>query len=108
MAALFASTGSFLQTIKPEFGKLPGTGGQIREEQRKFIRYNHIAANLIVFHSTVSMTRVLQQLVDEGYPVTKEILARFSPCKIGHINRFGQIEMRFDRPPDPLIEDLRL
>lgn len=79
-----------------------------REEQRKFIRYNHIAANLIVFHNTVSMTRVLQQLVDEGYPVTKEILARFSPCKIGHINRFGQIEMRFDRPPDPLIEDLNL
>lgn len=79
-----------------------------REEQRRFIRYNHIAANLIVFHNSVTMTKILQQLIDEGHPVTKEILARLSPCKIGHINRFGQIEMRFDRKPDPVVEDLRL
>jgi TnpA family transposase len=78
-----------------------------REEQRKFIRYNHIVANLIVFHNAVTMTKVLQQLIDE-YPVTKEILARLSPCKIRHINRFGQIEMQFDRKPDPVVEDLRL
>jgi hypothetical protein len=49
------------------------------------------------------MTKVLQGIIDEGYPVTKEVLSWFSPCKIGHINRFWQIEMRF-----PLIEDLRL
>jgi Tn3 transposase DDE domain len=41
-----------------------------REEQRKIIRYNHLVANLIVFHNVVSMTHVLQALIDEGYPVT--------------------------------------
>jgi TnpA family transposase len=41
-----------------------------REEQRKIIRYNHVVANLVVFHHVVSMTRGLQALVDEGYTVT--------------------------------------
>lgn len=77
-----------------------------REEQRKFIRYNHLVGNLIVFHNTVSMTRALQQLIDEGHPVTKEIIARFSPYKTQHINRFGSYEMHFDRPPPPVDEDL--
>jgi TnpA family transposase len=56
-----------------------------REEQRKIIRYNHLVANLVVFHNVVAMTRVLQRLIDEGYPVTPEILARLSPYKTEHI-----------------------
>jgi TnpA family transposase len=79
-----------------------------REEQRKTIRYNHLVANLVVFHNVVSMTQVLQELVDEGYPVTPEILAHLSPYKTGHINRFGHYELRFDHIPPPMIEDLRL
>jgi TnpA family transposase len=38
-----------------------------REEQRKIIRYNHLVANLVVFHNVVSMTQGLQTLIDEGY-----------------------------------------
>jgi TnpA family transposase len=79
-----------------------------REEQRKIIRYNHLVANLIVFHNVVSMTHVLQALIDEGYPVTPEIIARLSPYKTEHINRFGQYELRFDHLPPPMTEDLRL
>jgi Tn3 transposase DDE domain-containing protein len=60
-----------------------------RAEQRKIIRYNHLVANLVVFHNVVSMTRVLQEVIDEGYPVTPEILARLSPYKTEHVNRFG-------------------
>jgi TnpA family transposase len=79
-----------------------------REEQRKIIRYNHLVANLVVFHNVVSMTRVLQELIDEGYPVTPEIIARLSPYKTEHINRFGHYELRFDQMPQPITEDLRL
>ena len=79
-----------------------------REEQRKIIRYNHLVANLVVFHNVVSMTRVLQALIDEGYPVTPEIIARLAPYKIGHINRFGHDDLRFDQPPPPITEELRL
>jgi TnpA family transposase len=79
-----------------------------REEQRKIIRYNHLVANLVVFHNVVSMTRVLQELIDEGYPVTPEIIARLSPYKTEHINRFGHYELRFDQMPQPITEALRL
>jgi TnpA family transposase len=79
-----------------------------REEQRKIIRYNHLVANLVVFHNVVSMTRVLQDLIDAGYPVTPEIIARLSPYKTEHINRFGHYDLRFDRVPPPITEELRL
>jgi TnpA family transposase len=79
-----------------------------REEQRKIIRYNHLVANLVVFHNVVSMTRVLQELIDEGYAVTPEIMARLSPYKTEHINRFGHYELRFDRVPESIAEVIRL
>ena len=65
-------------------------------------------ANLVVFHNVVSMTRVLQDLVDEGYLVTPEIIARLSPYKTEHINRFGHYELRFDHVSPPVTEELRL
>lgn|GEM_PF-1668570 len=79
-----------------------------REEQRKIIRYNHLVANLVVFYNVVSMTRVLQGLIDEGYSVTPEVIARLSPYKTEHINRFGHYELRFNQMPQPMTEDLRL
>jgi len=79
-----------------------------REEQRKIIRYNHLVANLVVFHNVVSMTRVLQELIDERYAVTPEIIARLSPYKTEHINRFGNYELRFDHVPPPVTEELGL
>jgi Tn3 transposase DDE domain len=79
-----------------------------REEQRKIIRYNHLVANLAVFHNVVAMTRVWQRLIDEGYPVTPEIIARLSPYKTEHLNRFGHYELRFDQVPPPITEELRL
>jgi TnpA family transposase len=79
-----------------------------RAEQRKIIRYNHLVANLVVFHNVVSMTRVLQEVIDEGYVVTPEIIARLSPYKTEHVNRFGNYELRFDQIPPPVTEELRL
>ena len=79
-----------------------------REEQRKIIRYNNLVANLVVFHNVVSMTRVLQELINEGYPVTPLIVARRSPYKIEHINRFGSYQPRFDQVPLPITADLWL
>ena len=79
-----------------------------RQEQRKIIRYNHLVANLVVFHNVVSMTRVLQALIDEGYSVTPAVIARLSPYKTEHINRFGRYDLRFDQVPPPITEELRL
>ena len=50
----------------------------------------------------------LQELIDEGYPVTPEIIASFSPYKTGHINRFGSYNPYFDQVPEAVTEELRL
>ncbi len=60
----------------------------------------------MVFHNVVSMTRGLQELIDEGIAVTPEIISRLSPYKTEHINRFGTYELRFDRVPQPINEEL--
>jgi hypothetical protein len=39
--------------------------------------------------------------------VTPEIIARFSPYKTEHLNRFGHYELHFDQVPQPIIEELR-
>lgn len=54
------------------------------------------------------MTRGLQELINEGYPVTEEVIAHFSPYRTEHTNRFGSYELRLDQIPEPLIEDLQL
>jgi Tn3 transposase DDE domain len=85
-----------------------GLEGGNFQTRSKIIRYNHLVANLVVFHNVVSMTRALQEFIAEGYPVTPELIARLSPYKTEHINRFGHYELRFDRVPPPVTEDLQL
>ena len=73
-----------------------------REQQRRYVRYNHLVANLLVLHNTDAMTRVLQDLVDEGYHITNNIAAYLSPHRTEHVNRFGHLDLRLDRIPPPL------
>ena len=87
-------------------------GSSIREndrrEQRKIIRYNHLVANLIIFHNVAAMTRVLSELAAEGYPVNEEILSSLSPYKREHINRFGSYKLHLDQIPEPIVQELEL
>jgi hypothetical protein len=64
-----------------------------RDEQRKMIKYHHLAANLLIFHNVVTMTRALQTLIAE---------ACFSPYQTEHLNRFGRYALKRDRAPEPL------
>jgi len=83
-----------------------GGGGllmeNVRDEQRKFIKYNHLVANLLSFHTLVTMSKALKQLQQEGNLINKETLERLSPYRTGHINRFGNYEINLSRAPDPL------
>jgi TnpA family transposase len=38
-----------------------------RDEQRKMIKYHHLAANLLIFHNVVTMTKALKLLVADGH-----------------------------------------
>jgi hypothetical protein len=74
----------------------------IRDEQRKIIKYNHLVANLLIFHTLVTMTQAIRHLVDDGYPMDTEALATLSPYQTEHINRFGTYILNFQRTPPPL------
>jgi TnpA family transposase len=80
----------------------------VRDEQRKIIKYNHLVANLLVFHNLVNMTRAIQKLEAEGYPVSEALLAASSPYPNEHINRLGTYNPNFGRVPEPLMLALEL
>jgi TnpA family transposase len=91
------------------FSKWISFGGIInennRDEQRKIIKYNHLIANCIIFYNVFSITKILQELIMEGYSIDGDILSCISPYLTEHINRFGQYDFDLNRIP-PIIEYL--
>ncbi|HET9107133.1 MAG TPA: Tn3 family transposase [Steroidobacteraceae bacterium] len=79
-----------------------------RDEQRKMIKYNHLVANLLIFHTAVGMTRALDEIAAGGHAaaITPEALAGTSPYLNEHLNRFGSYELDLGRPPPPLPFEL--
>jgi hypothetical protein len=45
-----------------------------RDEQRKMIKYHHLAANLLIFHNVATMTKALQLPIAEGHWIDEEAL----------------------------------
>ncbi len=73
-----------------------------RDEQRKLIKYNQLVANCVIFYNVQALTRLLRELVREGYPLTEAMVAALSPYVTEHINRFGQYTLDPARRPAPL------
>ena len=78
-----------------------------RREQRKLIKYNHLIANLVIFHNVATMTMAIRKLTAEGYTIDDEILFRLSPYRTKHINRFGSYKLQLDRIPLPIELELK-
>ena len=38
-----------------------------RDEQRKMIKYDHLVANLLIFHTPVGKTRALEEIAADGH-----------------------------------------
>lgn len=85
-----------------------GGGGLVtaaaRDEQRKMIKYNHLVANLLIFHTAIGMMRALDGITADGLgdAVSPELLATLSPYQTEHINRFGDYVLDMSKPPAPL------
>jgi TnpA family transposase len=77
-----------------------------RDEQRKSIKYNHLVANCIIFHNVFSLSRVLRELQESGYPLEPEYIAALSPYLTEHINRFGRYELDLEYYPPDVLYDL--
>jgi TnpA family transposase len=66
----------------------------VRDEQIKIIKYNHLIANLLIFHNCHSMSQALKELEQEGMLLTTEIVNSLSPYRTQHVSRFGTYELR--------------
>ncbi len=72
-------------------------------EWEKHIKYSDLLANALILQNVVDMTRVIHQLVQEGYPFDPRYLSFFSPYWTRHIRRFGTYLLRFDLPPEDIL-----
>jgi len=82
-------------------GAREGGGGLVtaaaRDEQRKMIKYNHLVANLPIFHTAIGMTRALDGIAADGFGdaaspegiATLTRLEQHESLPDRHINRFG-------------------
>jgi hypothetical protein len=72
------------------------------------VKYHHLVANLLIFHTVVGMTRAFDNLAADGHgaAITPEALAGTSPYLNEHLNRFGSYELDLSKPPAPLPFDL--
>jgi hypothetical protein len=107
--AYWNNHGSVALTLKQSaFGGESVITENMRDEQRKFIKYNHLVANLLSFHTLVTVTKALQQLLEEGYTVDMQALSTLSPYRTKHINPFGNYVINLNRMPEPLDQHLGL
>jgi len=89
-----------------------GGGGiiaeNLRHEQRKIVKYNHLVANMVILHNVVRMTKILTELRLEGVEVTQEMLAGLKPYRLESINRFGDYVIDIRRKVIPMIFDTKI
>ena len=69
------------------------------------IRYNHLVANSLIFYNVFEISRILNELQQEGYSVEPEAIAALSPYWTQHVNRFGVYDLNLDRCPPQIDYD---
>lgn len=80
----------------------------MRHEQRKIIKYNHLLTNMIMLYNVNAMTKVFNDLLKEGYDITEDLVNAFSPYRTEHINRFGSYSQQTQKELLPLQHQLNL
>ncbi|MBF0360979.1 MAG: Tn3 family transposase [Oligoflexia bacterium] len=74
-----------------------------RDQQRKIIKYNHLVANLVIFHTVQSLTNVISELFGKDGAITyKEVLVKMNPYTHSQINRFGEYRLDLSRAVPPM------
>lgn len=66
------------------------------------------ASNAVTFYNVVDQTRIIRELIREGWKITREDLAVLSPYVTSHIKRFGDYLIDADIVPEPYEGDLPL
>ena len=60
---------------------------------------------MITFYNVVKMEEAFDQLTKQGYIITPEVLAEFSPYRQSSINRYGSYEVNEKKKLPPIDFD---
>ncbi len=75
--------------------------GEIQENlkyaQSKLISYAHLVTNLTILHNVDTMSKALNALKRDGFPVTPELLRGLSPYRGEHINLLGDYSINMSK-----------
>jgi len=80
----------------------------LKHEQSKIIKYNHLLANFAILYNVNAMTEVFNQLKAEGHEITKEHMAGFSPYHTEHLGRLGSFELDLSKKVKPMTFELNV
>jgi hypothetical protein len=67
----------FVQWVAFGGGSLVSEG--VRDEQRKFIKYNHLVANLLIYYDVVTMPKALERLAADSHTFDEDLVFCISP-----------------------------
>lgn len=80
----------------------------LRFSQRKIIKYNHLLANILIFHTAANQTHTVNKLRAQGIEIPNAALERFSPYWREHLNRFGMFTLDMDKRTPEIQYQLRV
>ena len=90
------------------FGNFGVIAANDPEEQEKAIKFNTLVADLVMFHTTIDMSLVINQLRADGHPVRRADLAAISPYQQDNVRRFGDFVYDLNAPLETMDVHLHL
>jgi hypothetical protein len=90
------------------FGGEGVIAGNLRHEQQKLIKYNHLVANMLIQHNVDEMTCVFAELGDEGVEITPDLLAGLGPYRRHHVNRLDDYTVDVRKKVAPMNPDVQI
>lgn len=74
----------------------------LKHEQGKIIKYQHLVANLVILYNAEKLGRALKKINDSGFEITEKNMSHLSPYWMYHINRLGQYLLSASREVEPI------
>ncbi|MEN8237487.1 MAG: Tn3 family transposase [Pseudomonadota bacterium] len=71
-------------------------------EQAKRMKYMDVVANAIMLQNVADLTDVLNDMANEGFKITPELISSLSPYMCENILRFGKWSLDMEDLPEPL------
>ncbi|MDT9697957.1 Tn3 family transposase [Streptomyces sp. P17] len=87
-------------------GQSEYAGNDDPDHQEKTIKFNELLANCLIFHTAVDITKVANDLIDEGWEAVD--LATVTPYITSKTRRFGTWHLDMEPPENEAVGRLRM